>query len=213
MSSAGPGKRTLETTRGRILALLRRGPRTVDELAQIVGTTDNAVRSHLVALERDGLVRRSGVRRGPGAGKPALVYELPPEAEPQFSKAYPPVLAAVLEVLLEELPEERSRELLRQAGRKLASQAGGKAKGPLRERVRAAAALLTTLGGEVEVAEEGAGLTIRGYGCPLSAAVSKRPEVCGAVGAMVSEVTGARVRECCEHGERPRCGFRVGPAA
>ena len=126
MSSAGPAKRTLETTRGRILALLRRGPRTVDELAQSVGTSDNAVRSHLVALERDALVRRVGVRRGAGAGKPALVYELPPEAEPQFSRAYPPVLAAVLEVLLEELPEERSRELLRHAGRKLAAQHGFK---------------------------------------------------------------------------------------
>jgi hypothetical protein len=68
---------------------------------------------------------------------------------------------------------------------------------------------LTALGGDVTVAREEGSLRIRGSGCPLSAAVSKQPGLCRAVETLVSEVTGARARTCCEHGERPRCCFAI----
>src|SRR5688572_33391803 len=108
MSAASLSKRFLETTRGQIVGLLRKSAATVEELARSLGLTDNAIRSHLTTLERDGLVRQEGVRRGPGAGKPATVYEIHPDAEPLFSRAYAPVLAALLDELAEQLPEERS---------------------------------------------------------------------------------------------------------
>ena len=69
-------RRFLATTRGQVIALLRRGARTVDELAQALNLTGNGVRAHLATLERDGALRQSGIRRGEGAGKPAAVYEL-----------------------------------------------------------------------------------------------------------------------------------------
>ena len=75
------------STRGRIAAYLRRGAFSVEEIAKHVGTTRNAVRAHLSALERDGLVRTSGVRRGTGAGKPATLYTLTTDAELMFSRA------------------------------------------------------------------------------------------------------------------------------
>lgn len=120
MSLTDLTRRVAGSTRGRIVAHLRRGESTVDELARAVGTTDNAVRSHLTALERDGIVRQRGVRRGAGAGKPAILYDLHPGAEPLLSRAYPPVLNAVLGVIVEELPAERAYEILRQVGRRLA---------------------------------------------------------------------------------------------
>lgn len=207
-------RRFLDTTRGRVAALLRRGARTVEELAKALELTDNAVRNHLATLERDGLVRTQGVRRNVGAGKPAVLYELSPEAEPLFSRAYPPVLTAVLEVLLEQLPSEAAADTLRAVGRRLAASAGGAASGDLDARVKAAAAVLTALGGEVEVvAKEDGRLRIQGWACPLSVAVRQRPELCRAVEAMVAELTAAPVRQCCEHGERPRCCFSVGTAA
>lgn len=211
MSLTDLGRRVADSTRGRIVAHLRRGASTVDELARAVGTTDNAVRSHLIALERDGMVRQEGVRRGPGAGKPATLYDLHPGAEPLLSRAYPPVLAAVLDVIIEELPPRRADEVLREVGRRLAGSLGGEADGDLRERVAAAAAALVQLGGDVEVIDDDEGLTIRGYGCPLSAAVACRPEVCRAVETLVSEIAGASVHECCDHGQRPRCCFSVDP--
>src|SRR5215469_4773076 len=85
------------STRGRIILLLRRDRRTVDELAQALNLTDNAVRAHLATLERDGFVLQSGERRG--GGKPAYVYMLSPEGEQLFPKAYGPVLRELLGVL------------------------------------------------------------------------------------------------------------------
>lgn len=207
------GTRFLEGTRGRIVALLRRGARTVEELAQSVELTDNAVRSQLTSLERDGLVRQDGVRRGSGAGKPAVLYALHPDAEALFSAAYPPVLTALLDAMVEELPRARTDALLRSVGQRLAAGAGGEARGSLKERVRTAAGILTALGGEVDVVVEKGVQTIRGHGCPLSATVSRRPETCRAIETLLSEVVGASVRECCDHGERPRCCFKVESAA
>lgn len=210
MATAELGRRFSESTRGRVVSLLRRESRTVDELANELDLTDNAIRSHLAALERDGLVRQEGVRRTPGAGKPALLYELHPAAHPLLSRAYSPVLDAVLDVLVDEIPE-RADELMRLVGRRLAASLGvARHEGSLRERAQVAAGVLTALGGDVVVAEEDGVAVIRSSGCPLSTTVSRRPEVCRAIETLVSEVSGAPARECCQHGDRPRCCFRIG---
>src|SRR5881398_826577 len=49
-------KRFFESTRGRIVLLLRASEKTVNDLAAHLQLTDNAVRAHLLSLERDGLV-------------------------------------------------------------------------------------------------------------------------------------------------------------
>jgi predicted ArsR family transcriptional regulator len=213
MSATGLNKRFLETTRGQIVALLRRAERTVEELAQALGLTDNAVRAHLTALERDGLVKAIGVRRGTGAGKPATLYELHPEAEALFSRAYAPVLRAMLDVIAERMSEDEARALMQDVGRRLATQLGRDVTGDVQARVHAAAALLSALGGEAYVEKGADTLQLRGYGCPLSAAVTARAEVCRAVEALLSEVIGVGVREQCDRGERPRCCFHVDTAA
>jgi predicted ArsR family transcriptional regulator len=214
MSAAGLGKRFLETTRGRILALLRRSSQTVEELAARVGLTDNAVRSHLSTLERDGLVRQEGVRRAEGPGKPATVYEIHPEAEPLFSKAYAPMLGALLDELAAQMTPERRVELLQAAGKRLAADAPRPPSDePIEVRARAGAELLNLLGGDAQVEHQDGTVSIRGCGCPLSVATSERPEVCRAVESLLAEVLGVPVRETCDRGSRPRCCFQVGTAA
>lgn len=201
--------RFLESTRGRIVSLLRARPCTVEELRAELGLTDNAIRPHLVALERDGLVRQAGTRRGEGAGKPAVLYELTPEAESLLSRAYAPVLAALLEVLAEELTPRDARRVLRATGRRLAASVGGRAPGDLAARARAAAAVLTALGGSVQVEDRRGGATIRGVACPLATAVSRNPHVCHAVETLVGEVAGAAATECCDRSGKPRCCFEL----
>lgn len=198
-----------ESTRGRIVAMLRVAPRTVDELAAELGLTDNAVRPHLVALERDDIARQVGSRRGEGAGKPAIVYELHPDAEPLLSRAYAPVLSALLEVLTEQLSPREARKVLRATGRRLAASVGGQASGDLVARARAAAAVLTALGGAVEVEPRRGAVTLRGAACPLATAVRGSPMICGAVESLVSEISGAQATECCNREDRPHCCFEL----
>jgi predicted ArsR family transcriptional regulator len=199
-------QRFLASTRGRIVALLRRASRTVDELARALGLTDNAVRAHLATLERDGLVQQRGVRRG--GGKPAYAYELTPDAERLFPKAYGQVLRQLLDVLSERTAPEELEELLRAAGRRLVAGRPVPA-GDLPARVELARAALTELGGLAEVEEGDGTLVIRGYSCPLAAAVPGHPEVCRLAESLVTELVGVPVRERCDRDEPPRCCFEV----
>ena len=198
-----------ESTRGQIVKLLRRSGRTVEELARAQGLTDNGVRAHLAVLERDGIVRQRGsVRRGNGGGKPAYVYELTPEAEDLFPKAYKPALRRLLDVLAERLGAEESEALLRAVGRGLAE---GKiaATDGTRARLEAAVGALNELGGLAELEERDGTLVIQGYSCPLAALTPDHPEVCHMAEALVTEVAGVPVYERCDRGERPRCCFEV----
>jgi predicted ArsR family transcriptional regulator len=202
--------RILETTRGRVLALLRRGQMTTDELAAALGLTDNAIRAHLATLERDGLVLARGERREGRIGKPATIYTVSPDADTLFSKAYIPLLTSLLAALGERLPAQELRELLEDVGGRLASGLAHPS-GELSERVAAASNLLNQLGGlsAVEEVEAGRRYNIQGCGCPLGLAVGERSEVCEAMVALISKLTLASVRSCCRRGERPSCCFEV----
>ena len=193
--------------RGRIIALLRRGAATVEELAAALGVTDNAVRAHLQRLEREGIVTVTGSRQGPGAGKPATTYQVGVDAEASLSSAYAPVLAALLETLAERTPPEELDALMREVGRRLgpAEPKGG----TLDSRVRAAAALLSSLGSELDVERTPDGFLLRGFACPLSVAVRGEPSACHAVEELVGGVVGASVRERCDRSAGARCRFEI----
>jgi predicted ArsR family transcriptional regulator len=200
-------RRFFESTRGQIVTLLRRSGRTVDELAEAVGLTDNGVRGHLATLERDGIVRQRGtVSRG--GGKPAYVYELAPEAEGLFPKAYSPVLRRLLDVMAERLGPEETETLLRAVGRRIADERTVPTEG-VRARLEAAAAVLNELGGFVELEEREGAFVIRGYSCPLTDVVPGHPEVCRLAEALLVELAGVPVQEHCDRGEIPRCCFEV----
>jgi predicted ArsR family transcriptional regulator len=196
--------RFFETTKGRIIGLLRRESRTVEQLAGALGVTDNAVRLHLAALERDGLVQQRGVR--PTGGKPAYAYEVVPEAERLFTKAYIPVLTQLVGVMEERMTPADLEGIFREVGRRLAA-AKGASLGTRRARAELAATVLTELGGIVDVEETHGRLTLRGFSCPLADAVRTHPSMCQAVESLVAELVEEPVREQCDRGARPRCCF------
>lgn len=200
-------ERLLSSTRGRIVALLRRSDRTVNELADELELTDNAVRSHLAALERDGLVEQRAVLRR-GVGKPAYVYALTPRADALLPKAYAPVLGVLLAVLRERLGAEGVTALLREVGRRAAAGQGPVGE-EIRTRIDAAYGVLGELGGVADVEESEGAVFIRGYSCPLAAMVPDHPEVCELAEALLTELVGVPVREHCTRGERPRCCFEI----
>ena len=202
-------QRFLSTTRGRVVQLLRRASRTVEELARALGLTDNAVRAHLATLERDGLVQQGGMRRGPG--KPSYTYALTPDAERMFPKAYGPLLRQFLDVLAERVSRETLEEIAREVGGRVARPYTGRG-GELSTRIDSALKLLSMLGGLAELDERDGSLVIRGYSCPLAAALPGHPEVCQLAETMLEDVIGLPVRERCDRGDPPRCSFEIGGA-
>jgi predicted ArsR family transcriptional regulator len=199
-----------ESTRGRIVRLLRRSNRTVEELARALDLTDNGVRAHLAVLERDGIVRQRGsVRRSSGGGKPAYLYELTQEGEDLFPKAYEPTLRRLLDILSDQLGPEESEVLLRSVGRRLAEEHSTRADGA---RLETAVEVLNELGGLAELEDRDGSVVIRGYSCPLAGVTPDHPELCRMAEALVGEVAGVSVREHCDRGERPRCCFEIASA-
>ena len=199
-------QRFFTSTRGRIVTLLRRASRTVDELANALDLTDNAVRAHLATLERDGIVQQRGARRG--SGKPALVYELAPGGEQLFPKAYGPVLQQLLELLSGRMKPEEVETLLGEAGRRIATR-WNIPPGDLDMRLEAAVEVLNELGGMAELELCDDHYCIRGYSCPLAAVVPGHPEVCHLAETLLSELVGVTVEEHCDRSKRVQCCFTV----
>lgn len=208
------------SSRAQILALLRRGEKAVDELAAAIGVSDNAVRLHLTTLERDGLVRAARLRREGQVGKPATVYAITRDGDAAFSKAYEPLLTSLLVTLAGRLDTRELADILRDVGRQLASTAPGSnavddrgGASSLEARVHEAVGVLQSIGGDAEVDRTNNGFLIRAFSCPLSRSVDACPPLCGAIEELVAGITGAKVKEQCDRGDRPRCAFAVTPRA
>jgi predicted ArsR family transcriptional regulator len=201
-------ERLVGDTQVRMLGLLRRSRQTITSLADTLGLTDNAVRMHVSALHRDGIVEQVGTQRDTG-GKPARVYGLTRDGEELFPKAYALVLGKVVEEIVRTQGRERAIELLRAVG----TQAGATARKGAnpKQRVEAAAEVFRSLGADVDVQQTADGWRLQGYGCPLSAVSSSHAEICELGKALVAEAVGAGagVSECCQRGDHPRCSFEI----
>jgi DeoR family transcriptional regulator, suf operon transcriptional repressor len=178
-------------------------------MASTLGLTRSAIRIHITAMERDGVVRRAGKR--PGATRPSQVFELTPEVEQLLSKAYIPLLMQLVRVFSEALPADQLDDLLRKAGKGLAEDLsrGKRVSGTLRSRVTMVSEIMNEELGATTRVEGNGGYVIRGDGCPLAALTGKNPGVCLAMERLVTEIVGVPARECCDRTERPRCCFEI----
>lgn len=200
--------RILESTRGKILDLLRAKEQTVNDLAAALRLTDNAVRAHLLSLERDGLVLQTGTQ--PGFRKPHVTYGLTPDAEQIFPKAYGVLLDLILMVISKQLSPKELRAAMREVGRRVADNHLLEVEGkPRKQRIETALRILKDLGGSATFEESEGMHLIRGHGCPLAAATSKHPEACLIAEALLTQIVGAPVKERCIHGPAPSCRFQV----
>ena len=201
-------QRFFESTRGRIVTLMRGTTKTVNELAEELGLTDNAVRAHLLSLERDGLIRQSGIQRG--TRKPHFAYELTDEADKLFPKTYDAILTQLITVLKGQLTPPELERALREVGSSLArSQTGGTQDGDLESRLNNALTALEAIGGTARIEKDGRKCVIRSDGCPLATVVSEHPEVCRLAETLMSEIIGEKVQERCDREGSPRCRFEV----
>ena len=203
------GQNFFESTRGRIVSLLRRGIDTVEELSRLLGLTDNAVRAHLETLARDGLVERRGIRRG--SRKPHFAYALTNDAEQLFPKAYPTLLNQFLAVLKRRLSPDELEAVLREVAISLAaSRTSRQGSESLESRAEKILEMLEALGGAPRLNIEEDKLKISSFsGCPFAATVTEHPEVCKLAEILLSEVAGVKVQEHCKRGDIPQCSFEI----
>jgi DeoR family transcriptional regulator, suf operon transcriptional repressor len=202
-------RQLLDSSRGRIVTLLRGGGLTADDIASKLGVTRSAIRAQITGMERDGVVRRAGQR--PGTTRPSNVFELTPEVEQLLSSAYLPLLTQLVDVFADGLPADQLVAMLRRAGKRLAEELspGKRPTGNLALRVALASEMMNEQLGALTHVERKGGYIIRGVGCPLAALTGKHPGVCLAMESLVAEVVGVPVHECCARSERPQCCFEI----
>ena len=202
-------KQLLDTSRGRIVTLLRSGALTSDDVARNLGLTRSAVRMQMAAMERDGVVRKVGKR--PGTTRPSYIFELTPEIEQLLSKAYIPLLTHLVDVFAEALPADQLEALLRQTGNGMAAQLtqGKQIAGSVKARAEAVSQLLNVHLGAMTRVESNGHIRILGAGCPLAALTGKHQGVCLALESLVTKIVGVPVRECCDRSGRPQCCFEI----
>jgi predicted ArsR family transcriptional regulator len=202
-------QRLLKSTRGQILALLQTENRTVNELAIALKLTKNAVRAHLLSLERDGLVHQHGTR--PGRRKPHAAYGLSAESEHVFPKAYGPLLNHFVTVISRRLTPHTLRATMREVGAAVAADYPDQLKGrSRRERIEAAINVLNDLGGSARFDESAGKQFVYGRdGCPIAAVTDKHPEACLIIESLLATIIGAPTKKCCEYRETPRCCFEL----
>jgi predicted ArsR family transcriptional regulator len=208
MKHIGWRERLFKSTRGKILDLLRTREWTVNELAEQLRLTDNAVRAHLASLERDRLVAQSGMKRG--IRKPHTTYALGPEAEQLFPKAYGRLVTLLMSVFSRQVKPNVLRAGMRAAGRTLAQESLHEWRGKTRQhRIDAALGILKELGGAATFREEDGKHFIYGNGCPIAAATANHPEACLLAESLLTEIIGSPVKEHCIRGPVPSCRFEV----
>jgi predicted ArsR family transcriptional regulator len=92
---------------------------SIDELAQALAVTRTAVRQHLAALERDGLVKRGATR--PTGRRPEQLHQLTEHGRELFPRQYPLLANLLIGEVAGLMGPEALLALMRQLGRKLAA--------------------------------------------------------------------------------------------
>lgn len=214
-STQPPGER--KTRRAIVKLLKTEGPVDSAQLAVRLGLTAMAVRQHLYALQREGLVEAEA--RPVPVGRPAKHWRLTREADRLFPEAYAELSVALIGALEETFGAEGLSRVL---GSRCARQREDYARrippsAPLEKKLDELARVRTEEGYMAEVRPEpdGSFLLVENH-CPICAAAAACQGFCSTELELFRSVLGPGVgveRE--EHivsGDR-RCAYRVTPAA
>jgi len=163
---------------------------TVENLSKGLGITDNAVRQHLTALERDGIVIK-GETQSTG-GRPEYLYGLTTAGQELFPRHYSWFAELLISSVREEQGSEALRERLETMGRAVGRQVAiklaeitDKAK-----RIRALSVIMRELGYQsspIDRINEKLP-AIEASNCVFHSLAQRYPEVCYFDLAMMSEV-------------------------
>lgn len=197
-------------TQRRLLEVLLRthGGSSVEHLTRELGITHNAVRMHLVALQRDGVVERLGQQRT--GGRPEHLFVLTGAGRETFPRRYREIaeslIAAVERTLGHGSLDKVMRGMGTEAGRRLVPPRSPKVS------VAQAASAMKDLGYEASVSVAKTGdEEIVARNCVFHELAAKHPAVCQFDLAFMETTVGGSVehRECMLRGGKVcRFGFK-----
>ncbi|QBY06882.1 ArsR family transcriptional regulator (plasmid) [Deinococcus metallilatus] len=188
--------------------LKRTGPTSIRDLMAALALSENAVRHHLQALEREGFVRPVQDQPGEGAGRPARLYGLTEVAETLFPKYY----AQLLELVLAEAEAQALLEpLVGSVVKRLADQIRPQLENlDPEERILVAARRLNLGGSLSDLERTPGGWELRAYNCPYLAAGCRFEAVCDIAPRVLTLATGLPAeRVACQRDGKPACHLTV----
>ncbi|MGQ0824129.1 MAG: helix-turn-helix transcriptional regulator [Actinomycetota bacterium] len=209
-----PVKHELGETKRAIVDRLKRADATVPQLAAALGITEAAVRQHLDALERNGLVERQTLPPV-GRGRPVSAWALTDLARDLFPDRHADLTVELLGALRTALGDDGlARVIDERTARQLAAyRRAVPARASLRARVDALAAIRTAEGYVGEVIEDD-GLLLVEHHCPICAAATACQSLCSSELQLFRDVLGPKVHvERTQHllsGDR-HCAYRITP--
>ena len=173
--------------------LKRHGASTIPTIAADIGLNVETVRAHLRALAGDRLVRRSGSRaRGPG--RPEIVYELTPEAEPLFPNREGDLLRRFATYLEESGRSDLIRDFFADYVATRRADALERIEGLEGEaRLRAVAAILSEDGFMAEIESREGRPHLKLCHCPMRSLVAATRAPCRAELGLVRELLGEKL--------------------
>jgi predicted ArsR family transcriptional regulator len=193
----------MRESRRRVVDVLRvHDGLTVDELAERVGLTRNAVVNHLTALQRDGAVAIAGMRGG--KGRPSQLYALTDRADRFFPEAYDELAMLLLDELKRADRDAATRTLRAISRRWKERDVPALAHTGGRDRLQRVTAVLAKRGFMPRLVRRDGSVLLRHYNCPVKRVGSRHPEVCEAVTRWIGALLDAPVRQvaCASRGDR-----------
>jgi predicted ArsR family transcriptional regulator len=183
---------------------------SVAELSRNLTVTRTAVRQHLAALMREGLVGPGATR--PSGGRPQQLYLLTDVGKEVFPRRY----SWFAQLLINAMAREHGTAGLRARLGRIASAVAAQVRGRLsatknpRQKVQQLAALMDEFGYDAHLAKDvGGSVTIEAENCVFQKLAMKNPQICHFDLAVLSASTGRRVElhECMAQGGQV-CRFR-----
>ncbi|HKA38392.1 MAG TPA: HTH domain-containing protein [Burkholderiales bacterium] len=194
------GKRQKELLQ---LLIRNKGGLTVDELAQRLRITRNAVRQHLATLSTDGLVTPSATR--PSGGRPQQLYALTDKGKEMFPRHYSWFARLAVEAITREHGAAGLRKRLAEMGTAVGEQLRARHPGAETrpQKVGKLAGIMDELGYNARmVGASDKAPVIEADNCVFHELAMKNPEICQFDLAMMGAATGSKVdhQECMARG-------------
>lgn len=215
MSAGAPAPGERKTRRAITKLLKTEGPIDSAQLAERLGLTAMAVRQHLYALQREGLV--TAEERPVPIGRPAKFWLLTREADHLFPEAYAELSVALIDSVKDAFGDEGLERVLTSRCARQRADYGKRIKpgDSLERKLRQLASVRTEEGymAEVRKEEDGTFLLVENH-CPICAAANACQGFCSTELDLFRSVLGTDVTiERAEHiikGDH-RCVYKIEP--